>query len=245
MSLHLIESTKAAPRNVQKRGGATASVVVHLLLVAGAFTVASAEPIETVPIEKQELIYHAPEPVPMPPTAAEAQTSSDAATSASAAPAVAVPALPALTSIPVDIPPIDLDSRMDVSLTDFTKRSPRGTTSVGEGGVGVGGTTTTPGAVHSDLQVDRQVNILSGYRVPRYPESLRSMGIEETVNATFVVDTLGRIENGSLDISGVRHMAFASAVREALANARFRPAEVAGRPVRQRVAQAFVFSIQK
>jgi TonB family protein len=243
MSLHLIESTKAAPRNTQKGGGATASVVVHLLLVAGAFTVASAAPVEKAPVEKQELIYHAPEPVATP--VVEAQPASNAPSSSNAATASSAPVLPEFTSIPVDIPPINLDSRMDVSLTDFTKRGSRGTTSVGEGGVGVGGMTTTPGAVHSDLQVDRQVNILSGYRVPRYPESLRSMGIEETVNATFVVDTLGRIENGSLDISGVRHMAFASAVREALANTRFRPAEVAGRPVRQSVAQAFVFSIQR
>ncbi|MGV3710998.1 MAG: energy transducer TonB [Gemmatimonas sp.] len=245
MSLHLIESTRTAPKDAQRGGGATASVVVHMLLVAGAFTVASAAPIEKQPIEKQELIYHAPEPVPVPQPAVETQPSSNATASPIASPAAVAPAIPELTSIPVDIPPINLESRTDWGAIDFAKRTARGTTGIGEGGVGTGATTTTPGAVHSYLQVDRQVNILSGYRVPRYPESLRSMGIEETVNATFVVDTLGRIESGSLDLSGVRHMAFASAVREALANARFRPAEVAGRPVRQRVAQAFVFSIQR
>ena len=242
MSLHLIESTKLPPRSSRKRFGATASVVVHATLVAGAFTAASAAPVVKEPRVETEVLYVAPKP-PTPVVTASPSTAQPRNETESPLPLI--PTIPVPIDIPTVIPPINPDLPMEfTSARDFSRR-PSGTSQ----GTGIGiepGNSTVPGGnVMSDLQVDRQVTILSGYRTPRYPETLRTAGIEETLNATFVVDTLGRVEAGSLEIPDAQHAPFVAAVREALANARFRPAEVRGRRVRQRVVQAFVFSLQR
>lgn len=243
MSLHLIESTKVPTRSSRKRFGATVSIIMHAALVVGAFTAASAAPVVREKPVETDLLYVAPEP-PKVPNRVVTQQQNLAARSASPIDLV-LPSIPIPTEIPVEIPPIDPSRGMEVtSARDFARR-PGGT---GNGtGIGLepGGSSLSLGAVMSDLQVDRQVSILSGYRTPRYPEVLRASGVEETLNATFVVDTLGRVESGSLEIPDAQHPQFISAIREALANARFRPAEVRGRPVRQRVVQAFVFSLQR
>lgn len=246
MSLHLIESTKAPARTPRKRGGATASVILHATLVVSAFAAASAAPVVKEPRTETDLIYVAPTPPPAPQRTAKVPTNTAANAPVSPTQFV-VPSMPEISTIPVDIPPITFDMTMDfTSARDFSRRS-----SDKEGGTGVGtgdnvGATTTPsGSVLSDREVDRQVTILSGYRTPRYPEMLRATGVEETLMATFVVDTLGRVEAGSLEVPNAQHTPFVAAVREALANARFRPAESQGRRVRQRVMQAFVFSLSR
>ncbi len=244
MSLHLIESTKVAPQSARKRFGATASIALHATLVVGAFTVASAAPVVPGKRAENELIYYPPKPQEV--VNHVVSTSNNSSPQRAATPIdLVIPTITMPTEIPVDIPPISTDRPVNfTSARDFARRpsgSGNGTDFGGESGNGSG----SLGSVMSDLQVDRQVTILSGYRTPRYPEVLRAAGVEETLNATFVVDTLGRVEQGSLEIPSAQHAPFVAAVREALANARFRPAEVQGRRVRQRVMQAFVFSLQR
>jgi protein TonB len=74
---------------------------------------------------------------------------------------------------------------------------------------------------------------------------LQSAGLEGDVRAQFVVDTLGRVEQGSFRVLQTSHDLFAAAVREALSRARFKPAEVGGRRVRQLVEQSFTFRISR
>ena len=86
---------------------------------------------------------------------------------------------------------------------------------------------------------------LANSAAPRYPEVLKAAGVEGEVVATFVVDTTGRADGSSFRILKSPNELFGAAVRTALPNMRFLPAEVAGKKVKQQVQQAFVFAIVK
>jgi protein TonB len=92
--------------------------------------------------------------------------------------------------------------------------------------------------------VDREVVPLATNPVPRYPATLRAARIEGSVSARFVVDTTGRVIMESVIVDAADHPLFTDAVIEALRRARFSPAELRGRKVRQLVAQPFVFVIR-
>lgn len=243
MSLHLIESRKVVSKSSRKRDGIFVSVTVHALLILSVATLATARPVEPEIRDVEDIVYTAPAKVE-PPAAPKVQRTVSAEPQPSD-PGLAVPEpiLVAPVIIPDAIPNIDL-TKAAVALTsrEFGRNASTSPTSgeIGTGGTGVGGT-----GILSELQVDRPVAILSGYRTPRYPEAQRAAGVEQTLNVEFVVDTLGRIESGSLTFKDTAHQAFMNAVREALANARFHPAEVTGHRVRQRVTQSFVFSLSR
>ncbi|HXF96723.1 MAG TPA: energy transducer TonB [Gemmatimonadales bacterium] len=78
-----------------------------------------------------------------------------------------------------------------------------------------------------------------------YPEHLRRLGIEGRVVMEVVVDTLGRVEPESVRIFQAGDPGFADAVRRVLAEARFRPARVQGRPVRVLVRIPFEFRLTR
>lgn len=80
---------------------------------------------------------------------------------------------------------------------------------------------------------------------PRYPPALRLASIEGRVLVEFVIDTTGLIDPGSLRIVERTHQGFEAAALEALERSMFRPARVAGRPVRQRTLQSIAFRIRE
>ena len=94
-------------------------------------------------------------------------------------------------------------------------------------------------------QVEKQVAVLPGSTAPRYPESLRSSGVEGQVIAEFVVDEQGRTEEGSVRFVRSDNQLFEDAVRVALRRMRFIPAEVGGRKVKQLVQMPFVFTLSR
>jgi protein TonB len=94
-------------------------------------------------------------------------------------------------------------------------------------------------------QVEKAVIAIPGTATPRYPSMLQSAGLEGDVRAQFVVDTLGRVEQGSFRAVESTHALFAAAVRDALTQARFKPAEAGGHKVRQLVEQTFTFRITR
>ena len=69
--------------------------------------------------------------------------------------------------------------------------------------------------------------------------------MEGEVQVRFVVGANGRVEPGSIAVTTSPHRLFTESVRSALLDARFRPAEVGGRPVRQLVAQSFMFRLAR
>ncbi len=78
---------------------------------------------------------------------------------------------------------------------------------------------------------------------PRYPESLRSAGIDGRVLAEFAVDTTGRVDLATVKILSSTHDLFTRAVKDALSAMRFRPAEVGGKHVTALAQMPFEFRI--
>ena len=87
--------------------------------------------------------------------------------------------------------------------------------------------------------------MVAGSAPPRYPEVLRSSGVEGKVIAQFVVDEQGRVEEGSLGFLRSDNRLFEDAVRVALVRMRFIPAEIGGVKVRQLVQMPFVFTLSR
>jgi TonB family protein len=97
--------------------------------------------------------------------------------------------------------------------------------------------------VYFDFQVEKPASASPANMPPRYPDQLRAANIEGTVLAKFVVDTTGRADMTSFAIIKSDHAQFTTAVREALPNLRFYPAQVGGRKVKQLVQMPFSFSL--
>lgn len=149
--------------------------------------------------------------------------------------------LAAPVSIPDVIPEIDLSKAL-TNEADFSGKGVAG--GVASGVVGGTGPVNTD-QPYFDFQVEKPVAPLPGSAGPRYPDILRSGGVEGQVLAQFVVDTTGRVEVASFKVLRSDHAMFEQAVRSALPQMRFLPAEVGGRKVKQLVQQPFVFALQR
>lgn len=96
---------------------------------------------------------------------------------------------------------------------------------------------------YSDIEVEKQVSQIRGTARIVYPLELKSQHISGEVLASFVVDTLGRMEPETFRVLRATDWRFVPAVLEGLRPARFNPAEVRGRKVRQLVQQPFTFTV--
>lgn len=96
--------------------------------------------------------------------------------------------------------------------------------------------------VYTSDQVDSPAQFAAGSPAPIYPDSLLKARVAGRVVAEFVVDSAGLVEPESLRIVSATQPYFAPAVTAALRDALFRPALLAGKPVRQIVLLPFVFS---
>lgn len=100
-----------------------------------------------------------------------------------------------------------------------------------------------PDTVFSVLQVDKIVERYEGSAAPVYPRDLLAVGTEGVVRAVYVVDTTGRVDTTTIQVTRSDDPRFTESVRTALGLMRFRAATRAGRPVRQLVEQQFRFRI--
>lgn len=92
-------------------------------------------------------------------------------------------------------------------------------------------------------QVDRRATLDTAIELQlQFPPSLFAAGVQGLVIAEFVVDTAGRVEDGTVGIVSSTDALFTSAVRVALNTASYVPALKAGKPVRQLVQQPFQFT---
>ncbi|HEY0970873.1 MAG TPA: energy transducer TonB [Gemmatimonadales bacterium] len=229
-------------RRQRSAGSTLASFVLHAALI-GLAVAATANAGDGEPREEPEVVEFVdtprpdeppppePEPAPLPPDAVAAPPAP-----------LGFPTLEPPTEVPDVIPEIDL-SRPLTDESDFT-------------GIGVPGGTRdgVPGAHTSPVldpqrdfgvhEVERAVMPLDAVS-PSYPAMLRSRGTEGRVVVRFVVDTTGRVEEGSIEVVESSHDLFTASVRRALAGMRFSPAEIGGRRVRQLVQQPFVFEIRE
>jgi len=98
-------------------------------------------------------------------------------------------------------------------------------------------------SVYGVLQVDQMVERYENSAVPVYPPELSTRGTEGQVEATYVVDTMGRVDTTTIQVMQSDDPRFTESVRTALGEARFRPAKRAGKTVRQLVQQRFRFKL--
>jgi protein TonB len=229
----LLESKATKQRRL---GGTVFSFVAHYgLIVLAIWATAQAaqeddkpkdEKVEFVQVKKEE----APKPKePPPPELAVAPP-----------PPKGFQVLTAPVDIPDVLPDIDLTKRV-TNVEDYTGKGVEGGIAKGiEKPVEVNENNT-----YYDFQVEKPVMQAPGSAVPAYPDILRQAGIEGDVLVTFVVDTTGRAEAGSLKILRSTNDLFTKSVQSALPRMRFIPAEVGGKKVKQLVQQPFTFTIQR
>jgi periplasmic protein TonB len=166
------------------------------------------------------------------------------------------PALVAPTKVSVSLPPIDLKAPPTISdvvappVADVIKSSgiDRGGSvkrDEGSGGSGSGRGlgSGSAGKAYDENQVDRAVEV-TRKSDPHYPDALKSVGVQGTVVMHFIVGADGRVEPGSIEVVSSPHKLFSDAVRQALLNTRYRPAEAGGQKVRQLVEQSFSFRLE-
>ncbi len=100
-----------------------------------------------------------------------------------------------------------------------------------------------PDTAFSVLEVDETVERYETSAAPIYPRDLMAIGAEGVVQATYVVDTVGRVDTTTIKVMHSDDPRFTASVRAALGQTRFRPARRAGKTVRQLVEQKFRFKI--
>ncbi|MGH7612823.1 MAG: energy transducer TonB [Gemmatimonadales bacterium] len=91
----------------------------------------------------------------------------------------------------------------------------------------------------------QELPVLLASSPPAYPPLLRAAGVQGRVVLQVVVDTLGRVERGTLRVVHNDNPAFAAPAIESLRGARFRPARVFGRAVRVLVQIPVEFVLQR
>lgn len=101
-------------------------------------------------------------------------------------------------------------------------------------------------AVYNADQVDRRAHLdTTALLRLSFPPPLFAARVAGLVIAEFVVDSAGRIENGTVGIISSTAPLFSDAVRVALESASYVPAIKDGRPVRQLVQQRFEFDFDR
>jgi len=229
----LLESKSKASRSA---GGAIVSVSVHTaLIVAALYATAQARSEPATPREVIRPVYipspRAPTPAAsrstIPPTRPPARRLIfvEPKLSIDVAPHVAPIDLTGIVSKPGDFSPSQIGTASSI--------------------VGRGAATGADAAPFRAEQVEKQVTVVPGAPPPRYPEVLRSSGVEGQVTALFVVDEHGRPEDESIRFVRSDNRLFEDAVRVALRRMRFTPAEIGGRKVRQLVQMPFVFTLAR
>jgi protein TonB len=222
---------ESKPKTRRSAGGAVVSVTAHTALIAAALYAtaqARVEPARSAPPVRP--IYF---PLPQTPT----QTASaDAIRTIHSDGQRLIFVEPRFA---ISIPTLDMSGVISRP-TDFGS----GTIGPTRGNGGEGATAPTGGTFRAD-QVEKQVSVEPGSPPPRYPEILRSSGVEGQVTALFVVDETGRAEEDSVRFVRSDNPLFEDAVKQALHRMRFVPAEIGGRKVRQLVLMPFVFTLAR
>lgn len=235
----LIESS---PQKQKMAGGTMFSIVFHGALIATAVFVTAragiaddktkAEKIQFVEMKKEPPKPKPKEPPPPPPKDVVMK----------APPPKGFQVLRAPVEIPIKIPDIDLSKKV-TDEADFSGKGVKGGVAKGvEGGTPQ---VIDPNQTYYEFQVEKPVQQIPGTGAPRYPDALRSSGVEGEVQAQFVVSEDGRADVSTFKVLKATNDLFASAVRSALPNMRFYAAEVGGKKVKQLVQQSFQFKLDR
>jgi protein TonB len=235
---NLIESQASK----QKRtGGTLASTVIHAFLITGAVmgTLHAKEELEKPKAEKVSFLQVKKDEPPPP---KEEVKPPPPEVVMKAPPPKGFQVLTAPIKIPDVLPDIDLSKKV-TNEEDFTGKGVAG--GIAKGVVGGTAQPVNENQTYFEFQVEKQVSPFPGNQPPRYPDMLRSANVEGEVLAQFVVDTTGRADMKEFKVLKSTHDLFTNAVRSALPQMKFYPAEVGGKKVKQLVQMPFQFSLTK
>ena len=225
----LLESKAKRERS---KAGVALSAAAHTALIGAAlYATAQARPEPPKPIEMIRPVYFPP--------AVHAAPSQTSATNASRAPVRQIHFVP--PKIDISVPTVEISATL-TRAADFNPGALAGPTVDERAHGGLEGGVN---ALFLPEQVEKQVFLVPGSKPPRYPESLRTAGVEGRVVALFVVSDRGLIEEGSIRIVRSDNPHFDDAVKSALGRMRFIPAESGGKKVRQQVQMPFLFTLSR
>jgi protein TonB len=224
---NLLESK---PQKQRSTGSNVLSIIIHTLVIAAAVKATMQAATEKEKVEEKVSFVEVKKDEPPPPKPPPQEAPP---------PPQSFQVLTAPVNIPNVLPEIDLTAKL-TNENDFT-------------GKGVQSAKASTGVVakpegdqpYFEFMVEKPVTEASNTQRPRYPDILKSAGVEGQVIAQFVVDTTGRVELNTFKVLSTSHQLFEAAVRSALPGMRFIPAEVGQKKVRQLVQQPFVFAIAK
>ena len=209
------------------------SIIAHTALIGGAVygTLHASEKMEKPKAEKIDFVKVKKDEPPPPKNEAPPPPLMKAP------PPKGFQVLQAPIKIPDVIPQIDLSKKA----TDDADFSGKGVV----GGNAKGVEKPNNDQPYFEFQVEKQVQVAPGNGAPRYPDVLRSANVEGEVLAQFVVDTTGRADMSQFKPLKSSHELFTQAVKSWLPGARFYPAEVGGKKVKQLVQMPFQFNLAK
>lgn len=229
----LLESRARRPR---RTGGAALSVAVHTAIIgaAAALTAQHGKPVERP--EPVIPVHFAPPVTPEVP-----RTPMMVVPLRVRGPSFTMRTIDAPTVTPPSLPPIE--AATGLSLDSVLISSGRwGREGVVAGAIGLDVEEHPRGEAWSGKEL--LMRIVSSAK-PRYPESLRQAGIGGRVLIRFTLDTLGRIDMGSVQVLESTHDLFSRSVRDALPQFRFKATEVGGRRVRSLAEMPFEFQVAR
>lgn len=227
----LLESRARAPR---RSGGAALSVAAHVAIIAAI----AANTVHGTPTkhEKPTVVHvqFARPTVRTPVTRPIATDQSHVLSSVLSS--VVIERVQAPNFVPKGLPAIDLSSgaSFDSIVISGSGESPTGGRSVIDG---------ESNSSSTDWHVSELLMHIVSSSKPRYPSVLRQSGIDGRVVVRFMVDTSGLVDRASIRVVTSTHELFTRAVRDALAEFRFKPAEVGGRRVPALAEMPFEFRI--
>lgn len=137
------------------------------------------------------------------------------------------------TDIPTNIPPVNLQEHFD----------PRDFTGVGVEGGTASGLVPSADAVLSVDVVQEKPERLAGPQ-PVYPPLLMQAGIEGTVMVQAIIDTMGRVEPGSVKVTQTANPGFNESAKQTVLKSLFRPARVYGKAVRVLIQLPVTYTIR-
>ena len=230
-------STLIESRAIRQRraGGSVASIVFHGVVITVGMIATARDVVRVAPVPLKVQVVHFNRPI-IEPQVTHRVTTASLASIASTLPVfrLAVP-----LTVPVGIPPVDLN--IGAIPTDYTTGpvGPIGCQDcLGSAAADDGGRTTW--SLNEAMMQLREKPV-----PPRYPEVLRRAGVEGDVVVKFLVDTTGRIDMRSIEVLNTTHEAFTMSVRETLAKMRFTPSMVGERKVPALAMMPFRFTLSR
>jgi protein TonB len=233
----LIESKRTRSRN---RGATAVSVIAHALVITLVAAV-TAHASDRTPADQPkvpDVVYFAT-PQHAQPERHEAAPSRTEIPTQPEIPELPYKIVEVPKTIPTGIPPVN-PSLPPIDPGQFAIGSRRDIGNTGTGAAASRGGSGT----FSVREVEKAVVPLSGNPRPAYPSMLQSAHVDGEVLAQFVVDTTGRVDMSTFRAIQSTNELFVQSVRRALADWKFRPAEVGGTKVRQLVQMPLTFKVR-